>query len=877
MCVRPDKTRGMNPAGKEETELATGKRKGYGVWHVISRVLLTLLLIGVLCACFCGIAFAYYVHAYINPSAQETATDLSKGLGLDLNSFIYAVDAEGNETLYETIRGTENRIWVDSEQIPEDLKNAVVAIEDERFYKHHGVDWKRTFGAVVNWLVGDDQYGGSTITQQLIKNVTDEDDYSVKRKINEIFRALALEDEIGDKDRILEMYLNTIYLGYNCYGVKTAATTYFGKDISELSLAECAALAGLTNNPSIYDPYNHPEKVKERQESILGKMLELGMIDQTTYNEAVATELVYRPYEQYQQDISDIYSYFTDAVIKNVTNDLMEQKGYSEVVASNMVASGGLKIYATIDTQVQNIVDQIWADDSYFPTTEKYGERPQSAMVITDKQGNIVAIAGGRGQKTENLAFSYATDARRQPGSSFKPLSTYGPAMDKGIIVPSTTVYDKPLEIGDDGKPWPMNDGKMPTGSAMTIKSGITSSVNTIAVQVMSMLTPQASYDFLTQRLGFADALVGSRTYEDGTVKSDIDYSPLALGALTDGVTVREMAGGFATFINEGVYGGTRTYTKVVDSEGNVVLENTPSTDLGFENVRTAYYMLECLQNVTAYGTASGTQISGVQTAGKTGTTTSNTDIWFCGVTPQYSAAVWVGYEHNYTLNGLYGRNAAGIWLAVMQKVHEGDSGLVFDSHPQDFTTVTYCMDTGLLASGACRAAGRAASGRFWNDEVPTETCSHQGITTSYNFAKVGVTDWAEEEEEEETEEKPEDQTQTQTDPNDPSIDPETGLPTTPTDPETGESGGETGGSTGGETGGNTGGSTGGETGGNTGGSTGGETGGDTGGDTGGSTGGDTGGSTGGNTGGDTGGGTGGETGGSTGGETTPMPGDPEA
>lgn len=821
----------MDPAGKEETELATGKRKGSGVWYVISRVLLTLLLIGVLCACFCGIAFAYYVHAYINPSAQETAADLSKGLGLDLNSFIYTVDSEtGEETLYETIRGTENRIWVDSEDIPDNLKNAVVAIEDERFYKHHGVDWKRTFGAVFNWLVGDDQYGGSTITQQLIKNATDENDYSVKRKVNEIFRALALEEEIGDKDRILEMYLNTIYLGYNCYGVKTAATTYFGKDVSELSLAECAVLAGLTNNPSIYDPYNHPDKVKERQTAILGKMLELGMIDQATYDAAVAEELNYRPYEQYQQDISDVYSYFTDAVIKDVTQDLMEQKGYSEQVASNMVASGGLKIYATIDPEIQQIVDQVWADDSVFPTTEKYGERPQSAMVITDKQGNIVAIAGGRGEKTENLAFSYATDARRQPGSSFKPLSTYGPAMDKGIIVPSTTVYDKPLEIGDDGKPWPMNDGKMPTGNAMTVKSGITSSVNTIAVQVMSMLTPQASYDFLTQRLGFGDALVGSRSYEDGTVKSDIDYSPLALGALTDGVTVREMAGGFATFINEGVYGGTRTYTKVEDSEGNVVLENNPSTDLGFENVRTAYYMLECLQNVTAYGTASGTQISGVETAGKTGTTTSNTDIWFCGVTPEYSAAVWVGYEHNYTLNGLYGRNAAAIWLKVMEKVHEGDSGLVFDSHPQDFETVTYCMDTGLLASGACRAAGRAASGRFWKDEVPTETCSHQGITSKYDFATVGVTDWADEEEEEpEEEQKPEEQKPTDT--NDPSIDPETGT-TAPSDPEGGSTGGNTGGSTGGETGGNTGGSTGGETGGNTGGSTGGETGGNTGGET---------------------------------------------
>ena len=631
--VRLEKTlRRPSPPGKEETELSTGKRKGYGVGYFISRVLLTLLLIGVLCASFCGIAFAYYVHAYINPSAQETAKGISQGLGLDLNSFIYNYDPEtGAEQLYETIKGTENRIWVDSEEIPEDLKNAAVAIEDERFYKHHGVDWRRTLGAVRGWLLGGDQYGGSTITQQLIKNVTEDKDYSVKRKVNEIFRALALEKEIDDKDRILTMYLNTIYLGHTCYGVKTAATTYFGKDVSQLDLAECAALVGLTNNPSIYDPYNHPDRVKERQEATLGKMLELGMITQEEHDAAVAKELVYRPYEKYQEEIGDPYTYFTDAVIQDVKKDLMEQKGYSEQVASNMINSGGLKIYATIDTNVQNILDTVWADDSVFPNTEKYGERPQSAMVITDKQGNIKGIAGGRGEKNGKLDFSYATDAHRQPGSSFKPLSTYGPAMDKGIIVPTSTVYDKALRMGDDGRPWPMNDGKMPTGKAMSIKSGITSSVNTIAVQVMNMLTPQASYDFLTQRLGFEDSLVGTRTNADGTVQSDIDLAPLALGGLTDGVTVREMAGGFSTFINDGVFAGTRTYTKVLDSEGNVVLENNPGTELGFENVRTAYYMLDCMQAVTAYGTASGTTISGVETAGKTGTTTSNTDIWFCG------------------------------------------------------------------------------------------------------------------------------------------------------------------------------------------------------------------------------------------------------
>lgn len=748
--VLPDRTLRCISWGKEENKLATGNRKGTGIGHLLSRILITLVLIGVLCGCFCGIAFAMYVHIYINPSAQETAAEISKGLGLNLNSFIYAKESDSDEyTLYETIKGKENREWVDSDKIPDTLKNAVVAIEDERFYKHHGVDWVRTIGAVKGWLLGGTQYGGSTITQQLIKNITADNDYSVKRKVNEIFRAFALEKEIDDKDRILVMYLNTIFLGYNSYGVQTAAMQYFDKDVSQLDLAESAVLAGLTNNPSIYDVYNHPEKVKERQETILAQMLDQKMISQEEYEAAVAEELNYRPYEEYQQEIKSTYNYFTDEVIKDVINDLMTEKGYSRLVAENMVYSGGLNIYATIDTKVQNALDEVWANADNFPNTEKYGEIPQSAMVITDKQGNIVGIAGGRGEKTSSRGFSYASDARRQPGSSIKPLATYGPAMDAGIATPDTTVYDRALIQDAEGNPWPMNDGKYPTGRAMTVKEGMTRSLNTISAQLLKQLTPQKSYEFMTQQLGFK--LVDSRTNEDGTVQSDIDLAPLALGALTDGVTVREMAGGFSTFINDGVYGGTRTYTKVTDSEGNTIMENTPNTDKGFTNVRTDYYMLDCLQNVTAHGTAYGIQLDGVETGGKTGTTTSNTDIWFCGITPKYSGAVWVGYEHNYRLDGLYGRNAAEIWLAVMQKVHAGDSGLVFDSHPQDFEEVTYCMDTGLLASGACRAAGRAATGRFWKDKVPTETCSHQNIEIKYDFESMGVDNYYYDDEEDDS------------------------------------------------------------------------------------------------------------------------------
>lgn len=776
--------------------MAARKKHSHSIIRFIFRTILTLILVGILCACFCGMAFAYYVHAYINPAVQEDMSQLANGMGLDLNSFIYATDPEtGQEVLYETLKGTENRIWVDGDEIPEYLKMAIVAIEDQRFYMHKGVDWKRTAGAVQTWIFGGQQYGGSTITQQLIKNATKDDDYSVKRKVTEIFRALTLEELIADKDRLLEMYLNTIYLGRNCYGVKTAAATYFGKDISQLDLAECAIIAGITKNPSYYDPYTYPEHIRERQQVILEEMLKQGMIDQATHDTAAAEELNYRSVEMYNEDLSDPYSYFTDAVFDDVVNDLMEQKGYSELVATDLVNSGGLKIYATIDTRVQQIMDEEYQKDSNFPdmTRGEENSRPESAMVICDKQGNIRGIVGGRGVKEGKRTFSRATHARRQPGSSFKPLASYGPAMDKGIIVPTSTVYDKPLKEDENGNPWPRNDSGRITGAPMVIKEAITHSVNTVSVQVMDMLTPNESYNYLVNRLGFKsgeDALVMSRTNADGSVQSDIDYAPLALGGLTNGVTVREMAGGYTSFINEGVYPGTRTYTRVLDSEGNVLLENTPRTDLGFFNVRTAYFMLECMQAVTSRGTASNVGIPGVETAGKTGTTSANYDRWFCGVTPEYSAAVWFGFDAKYTLSGLGGSNPASVmWNNVMNRIHEGDSGLKFDSHPDDFENASYCMDSGLAPSGACRNAGRVATGRFWKGKVPTDICKHQGFE-KYDYGKTTGIDYSNVEPEESYSPKPKPQTPEPQqpvviDPNMVAPDPNAGTTTTPTTPST--------------------------------------------------------------------------------------------
>ena len=373
---------------------------------------------------------------------------------------------------------------------------------------------------------------------------------------------------------------------------------------------------------------------------------------------------------------------------------------------------------------MQNALDEVWANADNFPNTEKYGEIPQSAMVITDKQGDIVGIAGGRGEKTSSRGFSYASDARRQPGSSIKPLATYGPAMDAGIATPDTTVYDRALIQDEEGNPWPMNDGKYPTGRAMTVKEGMTRSLNTISAQLLKQLTPQKSYEFMTQQLGFK--LVDSRTNEDGTVQSDIDLAPLALGALTDGVTVREMAGGFSTFINDGVYGGTRTYTKVTDSEGNTIMENTPNTDKGFTNVRTDYYMLDCLQNVTAHGTAYGIQLDGVETGGKTGTTDENRDRYFAGFSPYYSAAVWTGYKSNERFSESLGNPSAVLWREVMRRIHDGLENKDFNSC-SGLVQVTVCQDSGLLATDACThdlRGNRVTTVTVAADTAPTQSCN---------------------------------------------------------------------------------------------------------------------------------------------------------
>ena len=662
MRILPGIPCGLRLPGKEDTELSK-RKNGSVIGRFFGRLLLTLVLVGVLCGCFCGIAFAFYVHTNINPSAKETASEISKGLGLNLNSFIYTTDAEtGEETVYETIKGRENREWVDSDKIPDNLKNAVVAIEDERFYKHHGVDWWRTLGAVKGWVLGGDQYGGSTITQQLIKNVTTEDDVTVQRKLVEIFRALDLEKEYT-KEEIMEWYLNVVYFGEGASGVQMAANTYFGKDVRDLTLAQCASIIGITNNPSRYSPFASVENNKKRTKTILYEMYDQDYISHEEYTAAVAEvdndelHFIRGENEVYQQEI---YSYYVEMVIKDVLSDLQSRLGLSEAAARQLLYHGGYQIYACVDPFVQQVVDDIYTDPDSMPQPYYYSSQPlQSAcMVIDPFTGEIKAIGGAIGEKDRNFGFDYAIDAHRPSGSSAKPLASYGPAMDLGLITESTLVDDSP-DIQLRGTYWyPRNSGSSYDG-IITIWDALVRSKNTVAAQIIDKLTPSVSFEYLTERMGFQ------------LVEADRDYAPLALGQFTYGVTVREMAQAYTSFPNDGEMTYARSYSLITDSNGNTVLENGMRTSHVF-SVDTARCMTEMLEAAAWYGTGYEVYLGygKMPVAGKTGTTSDDYDRWFCGFSPYYVTAVWTGYDSPAPMY-YSGNPAAQIWRRIMSQINE--------------------------------------------------------------------------------------------------------------------------------------------------------------------------------------------------------------
>ena len=713
-----------NKEKKVSSKTGSGKGAKHTRKHKKKNIFLKILSVigiagGMLIIAVAGLIFGS-LYGYV---ADTELVDVDN-MRLNLSSFIYVTDPDTGEQIeVETLYDTENRIWVSGDRIPEHLKNAFVAIEDERFYSHKGVDLKRFTGAAFQYIFnkGDSSYGGSTITQQLIKNITNDDDYSIKRKIQEIYRAIKLEKELS-KDEILEYYLNTIYLSQRCNGVGSAAITYFGKEVSELSLAECASIAGITQFPTKYDPLINPEANKERQLIILRKMKQLGYITQAEYDEAVKEKLVF--VHKDPNDKENYHSYFTDAVIEQVIADMMREYNYTKEYASKILFNGGLKIYVSMDPEMQAAMDAVYSDMSAFQKAS--GElQPQSAMVIMDPYTGLVkALCGGRGEKSGNRTLNRATQTLRQPGSTIKPLSVYAPAIEYGLVTPSSLINDAPVKFGN----WaPRNDDRSFRGR-ITVSAALRGSRNVPATKICNYLTTEASFDFVKNNFHIS-SLVKERQ-QNGKYLSDVGLAPIALGGLTDGVTVLDMCAAYCVFPNGGKYIEPSFYTKVTDSKGNIILEHKAVKQVSISET-TARDMVSMLQGVVSGGTGTAARLSGMPVGGKTGTTSSNNDRWFVGFTPYYVGAVWFGYDKPATLRGFSPNPAAVAWRKVMAPIHEDLPYRDFFAGDTDGKySIMICADSGMHASPAC---DRITSKTYSKSDIPDTLCTRHPYTFNKN------------------------------------------------------------------------------------------------------------------------------------------------
>ncbi len=709
----------------------------------IVSILLTLVLIGTICAVIVGGTFAVYTKNYlidedfdIEPSALRN--DLSQ------TSWIYYdnkyVTANGEEYEPIEIYGTENRQWVSFDDMPKHLVNAFKAIEDERYDTHNGVDWRRTFGAVISFATGSDNYGGSTITQQLIKNVTGEDDTTIQRKVTEIFRALSLNEK-RTKEEVLEMYLNRIHLSRSNYGVGAAAKYYFGKDVSELSVVESAALAAIPKSPTKYDPVRNPEYNAERRVLVLDKMLELEWISKQEYDEAINAELVLNiTYEETQE--TGKYSYFTDALIEQIVEDLENEYSYTRSEALNLLYTGGLKIYTTENPEIQKAMEEVFNDPNTFATVDD-GVQPQSAMVVMDPYtGEVLGIVGGRGEKDGKLDLNRATMSTRQVGSSIKPLTSYAPAMDLGIITYSTVFDDTPIYMENMGKYYPSNSPNRYFGK-VSVNEAIIRSKNTVAVKIVKdELGVDYVYNFAKEKLHF-----------ENLVEADRNVAPLALGGFTNGITVMEMTAAYSMFPNNGYYSPPRLYTKVLNNDGTILLDRRTNNEERVIKQSTSTVMTKHLQNVVTSGTAARITLkSKVDCAGKTGTTNDNKDLYYCGFTPYYVGACWFGYDIPKSLYKFSGNPAMNAWEKVMEKIHQP----IFDSVAAggetlkkfDFSkleTASFCLDSGLIPCENCSLdlrGSRIGTGYYYEGEnAPKRSCNVHVVVPWCNESNMMAND----------------------------------------------------------------------------------------------------------------------------------------
>ena len=710
------------------------------------------------------------------------------------STFVY--DIENNQTA-KLVSTNSNRIPVTIDMVPENLQHAFVAVEDERFYIHNGIDIKGIVRAgiigIQNVLKGGSfTEGASTITQQLLKNNvftdwTSEDSFadSLKRKIQEQYLALELE-KVMDKDSILINYMNSINLGQNTLGVQAASMRYFNKSVSDLNLSECAVIAAITQNPSRYNPITHPEENVKRRQKVLDDMLDQGYISQQEYDQAMTDDVYSRiQIADSENEDSAVNTYFVDALTDDVLEDLIAA-GYNETQAYTLLYSGGLKIYSTQDPKIQKICDDAFADESNFPANTKWylnyeltidksnGERenhstemfrsywrenrsasynliytsqeeayqdielykeaimaagdevfgenisltpqPQVSLVVQDQHtGYVVAMEGGRGAKLASRTLNRATDTTRQPGSTFKIVSTYAPALDSAGLTLATIMNDAPFNYAD-GRPVANWYGESYRGLS-SLRTGIAQSMNIVAVKTLTPITPRLGYDYLTN-FGFT-TLEESKEI-NGKIYSDIQQA-LALGGITNGVTNEELNAAYACIANNGTYIKPKLYTRVVDHDGNIILDNTMPQSRQVIKETTAFLLTDAMVDVVTSGTGGSVNFGGMAIAGKTGTTSDYNDVWFSGYTPYYTATIWAGFDNNVKLSGDEKNLAKKLWRAVMSQIHEGLPSQSF-SVPAGIVTATVCSRSGKIPiDGLC--SGTARTEYFAEGTVPTTTC----------------------------------------------------------------------------------------------------------------------------------------------------------
>ena len=660
MILEKNKRKSAEPI-LEELSVPPLKKKRTSIMLIVLplKILGTFLLICVTTAAMFVCLFVLYVETSIQPNLGITFEDYA----LVETSHLYYDTADGGQEQWTNIMSEQQRTWLDYEEIPQYMIDAAVSIEDKRFFEHNGVDWYRTFGAFYTMFfgAGDDGFGASTITQQLIKNLTDYDDVTVKRKIVEIFRALEAE-QCYSKEEIITWYLNVIYLGENVYGVQAAANAYFGKNTWDLSLAECACIIGITNRPTFYNPYHSNYDNKVRQELILRAMYDQGYISHSEYSAAIEEELQFVRNEG--EPTSDyIYSYYEETVINQAIKFLMAEKDLSQDAAKTLVYNGGLDIYTCIDMDIQNKLDSIYTNIEEIPLTSGSNQQLQSAMTIQEPStGYVVAIAGGVGAKKISFGFNRATSATRPPGSSIKPLSVYGPALDTGLITAGSTYQDSPIAL--NGKLWPKNDSGKWSYDSYSVTTALQKSINTIAVRILQNLGIETAEYYLRQRLGITTLVPDSDSY----------LAPLALGQLTNGITVEEMTSAYCSIANGGSLIKSKYFYKICNSHGEIILDNSEPDSIAAFSAATTDTLTSLMYNAVNSGTGTAARLSsGMAVAGKTGTTGDNYDRWFCGFTPYYAAACWTGYDTPESIKVTAGGNpAAQLWSKTMTLVHEG-------------------------------------------------------------------------------------------------------------------------------------------------------------------------------------------------------------